>query len=65
MGIVVPFPTRPLMDEQLAARLWELVMAGQIGTPEYRRLDAELTLRRQQQVAARRQRAGLPASPRR
>lgn len=46
MGIVIPFPTRPVIDEQLAVRLWELVMAGEIGTPEYRRLDAEINRRR-------------------
>ena len=57
MGIVIPFPTRPVIDEQLAVRLWELVMAGEIGTPEYRRLDAEINRRRALQ-APRRQHAG-------
>ncbi|HLS83786.1 MAG TPA: hypothetical protein VK016_03895 [Arenimonas sp.] len=46
MGKVIPFPTRKVMDEELAIQLWELVMAGQIGTPEYRRLDAEIARRR-------------------
>ena len=58
MGIVIPFPTRPVIDEELAVRLWELVMAGEIGTPEYRRLDAEITRRRSQQ-APRRRHAGV------
>ncbi len=34
MGIVIPFPTRQVMDDELAIQLWELVMSGQIGTPE-------------------------------
>lgn len=46
MGIVIPFPTRPLVDEQIAVRLWELVLAGEVGSDEYRRLDAELGRRR-------------------
>ena len=54
MGIVIPFPTRPVIDEQLAVRLWELVMAGEIGTPEYRRLDAEINRRRAAQPPRRR-----------
>jgi len=62
MGIVIPFPTRPLLDDQLAARLWELVMAGEIGTPEYRRLDAELAQRRAN-AFPRRQRAASPVRP--
>ena len=46
MGIVIPFPTRPVVDEQIAIRLWELVLAGEVGSAEYRRLDAELNRRR-------------------
>lgn len=46
MGIVIPFPTRQVLDDELATRLWELVMAGEIGTAEYRRLDAEISRRR-------------------
>ena len=46
MGIVIPFPARQVLDDELAIQLWELVMAGQIGTPEYRRLDAEISRRR-------------------
>lgn len=54
MGIVIPFPTRPVIDEELAIRLWELVMAGEVGSAEYRRLDAEIN-RRKAQPAPRRQ----------
>jgi hypothetical protein len=50
MGIVIPFPTRPVVDEQLAIRLWELVMAGEIGSAEYRRIDAEINRRRGMQA---------------
>ena len=46
MGIVIPFPTKQVMDDELAIRLWELVMAGEIGSSEYRRLDAEINRRR-------------------
>ena len=46
MGIVIPFPTQQVMDDELAIQLWELVMAGEIGTPEYRRLDAEISRRK-------------------
>ncbi|MFY2764732.1 hypothetical protein [Arenimonas sp. MALMAid1274] len=46
MGIVIPFPTKQVMDDELAIRLWELVMAGEIGTPEYRRVDAEISRRK-------------------
>ncbi|KFL37763.1 hypothetical protein N788_00915 [Arenimonas donghaensis DSM 18148 = HO3-R19] len=34
------------MDDELAIQLWELVMAGEIGSAEYRRLDAEINRRR-------------------
>ena len=57
MGIVIPFPTKQVMDDELAIQLWELVMAGQIGTPEYRRLDAEIN-RRKAMVEPRREVAG-------
>ena len=46
MGIVIPFPTKQVLDDELAIQLWELVMAGEIGSAEYRRLDAELNRRR-------------------
>ena len=46
MGIVIPFPTKQVMDDELAVRLWELVMAGEIGSTEYRRLDAEINRRK-------------------
>jgi hypothetical protein len=59
MGIVIPFPTKQVMDDELAIRLWELVMAGEIGSAEYRRLDAEIN-RRKAQTAPRRQVAGSP-----
>lgn len=62
MGIVIPFPARQVMDDELAVQLWELVIAGRIGTPEYRRLDAEINRRRQQARAATPLR---PAGPRR
>ncbi|KFN51639.1 hypothetical protein N790_04240 [Arenimonas malthae CC-JY-1] len=48
MGIVIPFPAKQVLDDELAIQLWELVMAGDIGTPEYRRLDAEINRRRAQ-----------------
>ena len=48
MGIVIPFPTRQVMDNELAIRLWELVMAGEVGSAEYRRLDAEINRRKAQ-----------------
>ena len=60
MGIVIPFPTKQVMDDELAIRLWELVMAGEIGSAEYRRLDAEIN-RRKSASAPTRQAAG--ASP--
>ncbi|GAB2501530.1 hypothetical protein [Arenimonas alkanexedens] len=46
MGIVIPFPTKQVMDDELAIQLWELVMAGEIGSQEYRRLDAEISRRK-------------------
>jgi len=46
MGIVIPFPRKQVMDDELAIQLWELVMAGEIGSAEYRRLDAEINRRR-------------------
>jgi hypothetical protein len=46
MGIVIPFPTKQVLDDELATQLWELVMAGEIGSAEYRRLDAEINRRR-------------------
>lgn len=63
MGVVIPFPARQVMDDELAAQLWTLVMAGEIGTPEYRRLDAEISRRRQ--AAAQTAAAFRPAGPRR
>lgn len=47
MGIVIPFPRKQVLDDELAIQLWELVMAGEIGTPEYRRIDAEMRRRRE------------------
>ena len=61
MGIVIPFPTRQVMDNELAIRLWELVMAGEVGSAEYRRLDAEIN-RRKAQTAPPRQ-TGTTARP--
>lgn len=57
MGIVIPFPTKQVMDDELVVRLWELVMAGEIGTTEYRRLDAEIN-RRKALASPRREVAG-------
>jgi len=57
MGIVIAFPTKQVMDDELASQLWELVMAGQIGTPQYRRLDAEIS-RRKAMVEPRREASG-------
>ena len=57
MGIIIPFPTQQVMDDELAIQLWELVMAGEIGTAEYRRLDAEIS-RRKALAAPRREAAG-------
>ena len=54
MGIVIPFPTKQVVDDELAIRLWELVMAGEIGSAEYRRLDAEINRRRVLATDARR-----------
>lgn len=59
MGIVIPFPTKQVMDDELAIRLWELVMAGEIGSAEYRRLDAEIN-RRRANAAPARQAVGNP-----
>lgn len=53
MGIVIPFPTKQVMDDELATRLWELVMSGEIGSAEYRRLDAEINRRRAQSAPRR------------
>ena len=52
MGIVIPFPRKQVLDDELAVQLWELVMAGEIGTPEYRRLDAEIRRRRESREPA-------------
>ncbi|MBP6596822.1 MAG: hypothetical protein KA196_04850 [Arenimonas sp.] len=60
MGIVIPFPTKQVMDDELAVQLWELVMAGQIGTAEYRRLDAEISRRKAQSVPQRAASSGRP-----
>lgn len=60
MGIVIPFPTRQVMDDELAIQLWELVMAGQIGTPEYRRLDAEISRRKAMAEPRREASSGRP-----
>lgn len=62
MGIVIPFPTKQVMDDDLAIQLWELVMAGEIGSAEYRRLDAEINRRKAMSSAPRREpvRAGSP-----
>lgn len=46
MDNVIPFPTRQVIDDELAVQLWELVMEGRIGSPEYRRIDAEIKHRR-------------------
>jgi hypothetical protein len=62
MGIVIPFPTRQVMDDELAIRLWELVMAGEVGSAEYRRLDAEIH-RRKAQAPVRRQAAAATTRP--
>jgi hypothetical protein len=61
MGIVIPFPRKQVLDDELAIQLWELVMAGDIGTPEYRRLDAEIRRRREARGPA----AVAVAAPRR
>lgn len=60
MGIVIPFPTKQVMDDELAVQLWELVMAGQIGTAEYRRLDAEISRRKAQSTPQRLASSGRP-----
>lgn len=60
MGIVIPFPSRQVMDDELAVQLWELVMAGQIGTPEYRRLDAEIIRRKEMNAPRREATSGRP-----
>jgi len=60
MGIVIPFPTKQVLDDELAVQLWELVMAGQIGTPEYRRLDAEISRRRDMATPRREATSGRP-----
>jgi hypothetical protein len=46
MGTVIAFPRKQVMDDELAIQLWELVMAGEIGSAEYCRLDAEISRRR-------------------
>lgn len=61
MGIVIPFPTKQVMDDELAIQLWELVMAGEIGSTEYRRLDAEINRRKAMSAPCREPvRAGSP-----
>lgn len=60
MGIVIPFPTKQVMDDELAVQLWELVMAGEIGTPEYRRLDAEINRRKAMAMPRREASGGRP-----
>jgi|GEM_PF-3601446 len=60
MGIVIPFPRKQVIDEELAVQLWELVMAGEIGTPEYRRLDAEIRRRRESREPAVASASGRP-----
>lgn len=46
MGIVIPFPKRQVLDEELSVQLWELVMAGELDSPEYARLSAEIERRK-------------------
>lgn len=60
MGIVIPFPTKQVLDDELAIQLWELVMAGEIGTPEYRRLDAEISRRKAMTAPRQAASAGRP-----
>ncbi len=60
MGIVIPFPAKQVMNDELAIQLWELVMAGQIGTAEYRRLDAEISRRKAQSAPQRQVSSGRP-----
>ncbi len=60
MGIVIPFPSKQVMDDELAVQLWELVMAGEIGTPEYRRLDAEINRRKAMSSPRREASGGRP-----
>ena len=48
-------------DHELATQLWELVMAGEIGSAEYRRLDAEINRRKAMSTPRREPvRAGSP-----
>ena len=47
MGVVIPNFTKPIMDDELAIQLWELVMAGEIGSARYQQLDAEISRSRQ------------------
>lgn len=60
MGIVIPFPAKKVLDDELATQLWDLVMAGQIGTPEYRRLDAEISRRKALAAPRREASSGRP-----
>ncbi|KFN47372.1 hypothetical protein [Arenimonas composti] len=60
MGIVIPFPSKAVIDDDLAIRLWELVIAGDIGSAEYRRIDAEISRRRAQKAPARKAVAAAP-----
>ena len=46
MGIVIAFPGKPNIKNDLAIRLWELALSGQRHGEEYRRLDAEMCRRK-------------------
>ena len=45
-AIVLPFPQRPLDVQEIATRMWELVMLGERDTDSYRALEREFERRR-------------------
>ena len=44
-ALVIPFPTRPLDVQEIATRMWELVMLGERDTEPYRTLEREFEAR--------------------
>lgn len=58
MGIVIPFPTRPSVEREMAARLLELVILGKRDSEEFRDLSVEICRRKSNLDAKRPMRQG-------
>ncbi len=58
MGNVIPFPTRPSVEREMAARLLELVILGKRDSEEFRNLSVEICRRKSNMDAKRPLRQG-------